>query len=189
MQEIQETWVQSLGWEDPLEKEMATHSSILAWEILWTEEPGGLLSSGWQKSWTWLSDWASMHDVFKIHWFPMCLLTPPGEYNVLRAKHVEKPVASSDPPGLKSLVSISTSLCRWCVSSCRMSPLIAVLSSAQSLSDCATSSPENALRLLDIYFLCCMWIKVSIPSLNYTHGMGDFISFHFWFLQAMLKEI
>ena len=37
---MQETWVQSLGWEDPLEKEIATHSSILAWEILWTEEPG-----------------------------------------------------------------------------------------------------------------------------------------------------
>ena len=39
-----ETWVQSLGWEDPLEKEMATHSSILAWRIPWTEEPGGLYS-------------------------------------------------------------------------------------------------------------------------------------------------
>ena len=38
---MQETRVQSLGWEDPLEKEMATHSSILAWEIPWTEEPGG----------------------------------------------------------------------------------------------------------------------------------------------------
>ena len=37
-----ETWVQSLGQEDPLEKEMATHSSILAWRIPWTEEPGGL---------------------------------------------------------------------------------------------------------------------------------------------------
>ena len=42
MQELQETQVQSLGWENPLEKEMATHSSILAWEILWTGEPGGL---------------------------------------------------------------------------------------------------------------------------------------------------
>ena len=41
MQEAQETWVQSLGWEDPLEKEMAIHSSILAWKIPWTEEPGG----------------------------------------------------------------------------------------------------------------------------------------------------
>ena len=38
---IQETWVQYLGWEDPLEKEMVTHSSILAWEIPWTEECGG----------------------------------------------------------------------------------------------------------------------------------------------------
>jgi len=44
MQETQEMWVQSLGWEDPLEKGMATHSSILAWEIPWTEEPNGLQS-------------------------------------------------------------------------------------------------------------------------------------------------
>ena len=41
---MQETWVQSLGQEDPLEEEMATHSSILAWRIPWTEEPGGLQS-------------------------------------------------------------------------------------------------------------------------------------------------
>ena len=39
---VQETWVRSLGWEDPLEKEMATHSSILVWRIPWMEEPGGL---------------------------------------------------------------------------------------------------------------------------------------------------
>ena len=43
---MQETWVQSLGQEDPLEKGIATHSSILAWEITWTEEPGGLQSIG-----------------------------------------------------------------------------------------------------------------------------------------------
>ena len=42
-------WVQSLGWEDPLEEEMATHSGILAWEIPWTEEPGGLQSVGSQR--------------------------------------------------------------------------------------------------------------------------------------------
>ena len=53
---VQDTQVQSLGWEDPLEEEMATHSSILAWEIPWTEEPGGLLSIGSQKSQTQLSD-------------------------------------------------------------------------------------------------------------------------------------
>ena len=46
---VAETWVQSLGREDPLEKEMATHSSILAWRILWTEEPGGLQSTGSQR--------------------------------------------------------------------------------------------------------------------------------------------
>ena len=46
---MQDTWVQSLGWEDPLEKEMATHSSILAWRISWTEEPGGLQSMGSQR--------------------------------------------------------------------------------------------------------------------------------------------
>ena len=43
---VQETRVRSLGWEDPLEKEMATHSSILAWKISWTEEPSGLQSMG-----------------------------------------------------------------------------------------------------------------------------------------------
>ena len=45
----QETWVQSLGWEDALEKGMATHSSILAWRIPWTEEPGVLQMMGSQK--------------------------------------------------------------------------------------------------------------------------------------------
>ena len=48
VQELQETRVQSLGGEDPLEKEMATHSSCLAWEIPWTEEPGRLPSMGSQ---------------------------------------------------------------------------------------------------------------------------------------------
>ena len=47
---MQETWVQTLGQEDPLEKEIATHSSILAWRIPQTEEPGGLQSMGMQKS-------------------------------------------------------------------------------------------------------------------------------------------
>ena len=44
----QKTWLRSLGREDPLEREMATHSSILAWRILWTEEPGGLEAGGAQ---------------------------------------------------------------------------------------------------------------------------------------------
>ena len=44
---MQETWVQSLGWEDPLKKRMTTHSGILAWRIPWTEELGGLQSKSW----------------------------------------------------------------------------------------------------------------------------------------------
>ena len=51
-----ETWVRSLGWEDSLEKEVATHSSILAWKISWTEEPGGLQSMGSQRV---RHDWAT----------------------------------------------------------------------------------------------------------------------------------
>ena len=47
---MQETYIQSLGQEDPLEKEMATHSSILAWEIPWTEEPGGYSPWGRKES-------------------------------------------------------------------------------------------------------------------------------------------
>ena len=46
---MQETWVRSLDWEDPLEKGMATHSSVLAWSTPWTEEPGGLQSMGSQR--------------------------------------------------------------------------------------------------------------------------------------------
>ena len=46
---MQETWIRSLGWEDPLEKEIATHSSTLAWKIPWIEEPGGLQSMGSQR--------------------------------------------------------------------------------------------------------------------------------------------
>ena len=55
---LRETWVQSLGWEDPLEEGMATHSSILAWGSPWTEEPGGLQSKGSQRV---SHDWETKH--------------------------------------------------------------------------------------------------------------------------------
>ena len=65
---MQETWVQSSGREDPLEKGMATHSCILAWRIPWTEEPGGLHTvHGVAKSWTWLSDFNSLTQ-YSILW-------------------------------------------------------------------------------------------------------------------------
>ena len=58
---MQETWVQSLGWEDPLEKEMATHSSTLAWKIPWVEGHGSLQSLGSQSQ-TQLSNFSSFHN-------------------------------------------------------------------------------------------------------------------------------
>ena len=63
---MQETWVRSLGWEDPLEKEMATHSSILAWRIPGTEEPGGLQPTGLQRvghDWVTSLYFTSLHNI------------------------------------------------------------------------------------------------------------------------------
>ena len=61
---MQETQVQSLGQEDPPENRMATHSSILAWEIPWTEKPGGLQFMGWQRI---RHDWATKHTHTHTH--------------------------------------------------------------------------------------------------------------------------
>jgi len=68
-----ETWPWSLGWEDPREKEMATYSSILAWEIPWTEDPGGLESMGSQKSWTRLGDYTTTTTTILITGTNTCL--------------------------------------------------------------------------------------------------------------------
>ena len=57
-EETQEMQVQSLGWEGPLEKKMATHSSILAWNISWTQEPGGLQLWGWKELGT--TEWLTL---------------------------------------------------------------------------------------------------------------------------------
>ena len=72
MQEIQEMQVWSLGWEDSLEEEMTTHSSILAWRTPWTEEPGGLQSMGSQRVG---HDWATKHST--AHPSPLCHLGSP----------------------------------------------------------------------------------------------------------------
>ena len=65
MQEMQETQVQSLGWGDPLEEGMSTHSNILAWKIPWTEEPGGLESLGSQRARHSWRDWAAAENTRK----------------------------------------------------------------------------------------------------------------------------
>ena len=66
MQKTQETKVRFLCWEYPLEEEMATYSSILAWKIPWAEEPGGLHSKGSQNSWTRLSTYTHMRIISQI---------------------------------------------------------------------------------------------------------------------------
>ena len=65
---VWETWVWSLSWENPLEKEMATHSNILAWKISWTEEPGGLPSPGLQRV---RHNWAHMHISWNVYTMEM----------------------------------------------------------------------------------------------------------------------
>ena len=67
---MQETWVRSLGWEDPLEKEMATYSSTLAWRIPWREEPGRLQSMGSQGVG---HDWVTSLSFLYPSWSPKCL--------------------------------------------------------------------------------------------------------------------
>ena len=68
---MHETWVQSLGQEDPLKKEMAIHSSTLAWETPWTEEPGGLPSMGSQKTWHNLAT-KQPQQIFASFWIFLC---------------------------------------------------------------------------------------------------------------------
>ena len=65
MEEMQETWDQSQGQEDPLEEGMETHSSILAWRIPWTEEPGGLQSLGSQESY--MTEYTRKHTQRQSH--------------------------------------------------------------------------------------------------------------------------
>ena len=65
-----ETWVWSLGGEDPLEKEMATHSNILAWRIPWTEKPSRLWFTGWQRVWR---DWVDTISTFIFNPLQYCL--------------------------------------------------------------------------------------------------------------------
>ena len=78
---MQETWVQSLGWDDPLEKEMAIHSSSLAWKIPWTEEPGRLQSMGRKES--------DMTERLHFHFSLLC--TGEGNSNPLQCSSLENP--------------------------------------------------------------------------------------------------
>ena len=75
---VPETWVRSLGWEDPLEERMATHSSILAWEIEWTEEPGGATVHGVRHNWatnTHFSLSTHVKQCYILYRYRLCIFT------------------------------------------------------------------------------------------------------------------
>ena len=95
---MQETWVQSLGQEDPLEKGMATHSSILAWKILWTEEPGGLQSRGLQSR-TWLNDYTTTKLLYKVVFVSAVWQSEP-----VICRHISPPSWTSLPPEMLSML-------------------------------------------------------------------------------------
>ena len=94
---MQETWVQSLGWEDPLQKGMATHFSILAWRTPWTEEPGGLQSMGSQRVW---HDWVTniftficfIH-IYPLHMYPIDTHIPATPYKCWQIWYVKNNTA------------------------------------------------------------------------------------------------
>ena len=126
---MQKTWVRSLIWEDPLEKEMAIHSSILAEEISWTERPGGLLSMGSQKSQTWLRDSTTV-----------CIDTFTCRASILSItlySRFHDPVLQMENPKLKGLCSLSrTDL------ECKTSPL-----GLKALSLFSVDTPLNFLMI------------------------------------------
>ena len=94
---MQETWVQSLGWEDPLQKGMATHFSLLAWRTPWTEEPGGLQSMGSQRVW---HDWVTniftficfIH-IYPLHMYPIYTHIPATPYKCWQIWYVKNNTA------------------------------------------------------------------------------------------------
>ena len=101
MQETQETWVQSLGWEDALKEEMANHSTILAWKIPWMEEPGRLQSLGSQRV---------GHDT--VTSFSLSSLTPGSFFSALFATSQGQGMLAPDRELLSGLLSSAQSLRR-----------------------------------------------------------------------------
>ena len=94
---MQETWVQSLGWEDPLQKGMATNFSILAWRTPWTEEPGGLQSMGSQRVW---HDWVTntftfmcVIHIYPLHMYPIYTHIPATPYKCWQIWYVKNNTA------------------------------------------------------------------------------------------------
>ena len=158
---MQETWVPALDWEDPLEKGMATHSSILAWRIPWTEEHGGLQSMGSQRVGR---GWATNTFIFHFH-LTSCIsvcffqLVKPKKLNIvllqclqwsdrtasLLSSHTSHPSFSAlQPPGLflpcrKSWFLLQEGFCTCCPCSLECSPHFSPLC---LLNSCSFISPQ-----------------------------------------------
>ena len=101
----QKMWVQSLGWEDPLEEVVATHSSILAWEIPWTEKLGGLWSMGSQKCRT---DWVTKQQQI----IRLLVNAWKSQYVLTKGVTILSLVETFFPPSFLSLFSLYKSKCR-----------------------------------------------------------------------------
>ena len=141
-------WVQSLGWEDPLEEEMATHSRILAWKIPWTEEPGGVQSTG------------SQSDTTETH-------THTCTHSDMRSHTLSAHPYSRHPHSLLHAVTFPQFHVTYCViPSSSRSPSSPTLSDSVSFADTAKDSHHHALLktlhlihitwwlLLPSHFLC-----------------------------------
>ena len=162
---MQETWVRSLGWEDPLEKETATHSSILAWRIPWTEEPGGLQSTGLQRvgrDWatTSLSSLIPMMLIFNLAisclimsnlpWFMDLTFQGPTQYCSLQHWILLSPPDTSTTGCRSCFVPTASFFLELLVIALCSSPVV-----YWTLSDLGGSSPLGVSYLFA--FSCCSW--------------------------------
>ena len=135
---IRETWVQSLGWEDPLEKEMATHSSTIAWKIPWTEEPGRLSPWGHKESDT----------TERLH------LVGAGQ---LKKKESTKEKAASAPLPSSALHYYSKHFTN--------APVHPALLEPSQFSNIHSSWQPVALLVLFLILTCGNWVKDSLSNL------------------------
>ena len=168
MQE-KETRVQSLGWEDPLRKGMATHPSILAWKIPWTEELGGLQSMGLQES-----DMTEPHtQAFQNHLWPSFLAGYFSLYLVEKTEAIRPKLPHRPPHGLLPYVEFSSVQFSHSVESCSLRPHGLYVTCQASLS---ITSFRGLLRLMSIesvmpfnhLILCCLLLL--LPSVFPASG-------------------
>ena len=161
MQETQDKLVQSLGHKDPLEEEMATHSSIFAWSIPWTEEPGGLQSIGLQRV---RHDWSN--------W--TCTYTPMYLYSLIRKK-MSQPTLDLNNKLLLLLSHFShVQLCVTPQMATHQAPLSLGFSRQEHWSGLPLPSPLNN-KMVSMFFLKYLAVKVVII---FNKNISNIITHH-----------